>query len=162
MNNIDQRTLAREYAIKFLYHLHLSEFDELRTKLFQDMSDSDQTFDIFREFDISYAEVDIEHPNNQLNENIKEHAIQLLKGIIEENKQIIELIQQSLNNWEYDKINKIDLVILFLGTFELKNMINTPTRVIINEAVNLAKKYGTASSYSFINGILDKVAKSCR
>lgn len=60
------------------------------------------------------------------------------------------------------QLNPIELAILRLGTFELSGRIDIPYRVVINEAVELAKKYGATDSHKYVNGVLDKLARSCR
>lgn len=60
------------------------------------------------------------------------------------------------------ELSPVELGILRLGTFELKYCLDVPYRVIINEAVELAKIYGAAESYRYINGVLDQVATSIR
>ena len=57
-----------------------------------------------------------------------------------------------------NKINKIDLTILILGTFEILHVEDTPKKVVLNEMINLAKKFGSGESNSFINGVLDTIA----
>lgn len=68
-------------------------------------------------------------------------------------------IQKSAPEWETDKINNIDLAILRLATFELLFEATEPAKVIIDEAVELGKEYGTETSPSFINGTLGKILK---
>lgn len=63
---------------------------------------------------------------------------------------------------EIGQLNPIELAILRLGAFELANRIDIPYKVVINEAVELAKKYGATDSHKYVNGVLDKLARSCR
>ncbi|MBR5227895.1 MAG: transcription antitermination factor NusB [Clostridia bacterium] len=67
-------------------------------------------------------------------------------------------ILANLKNWTLDRIFKIDLAILRLAIYELKYT-DTPFKVVINEAVEIAKKYGNDDSYTFINGVLREVVK---
>ena len=60
------------------------------------------------------------------------------------------------------QIDPITLAVLRLSTYELRHRLDVPYRVVINEGVNLAKKFGATDSYKFVNGVLDKVAPRLR
>ena len=80
------------------------------------------------------------------------------------------MLRDNLHRWQactreniaLDKIDPITLALLRLACYEFNERIDVPYRVVINEAVNLAKKFGAADSYKFINGVLDKVAAQVR
>lgn len=72
---------------------------------------------------------------------------------------ILELIKNNTTGYELERIYKVDLAILMLAICEIKYINETPANVVINEAVELAKKYSTEKSYSFVNGVLAKVIK---
>src|SRR3972149_696923 len=72
--------------------------------------------------------------------------------------QIDSLISASATEWPIDKLNKIDLAILRLAVYELENT-DTPPKVLIDEAVELAKEFGADSSSSFVNGVLGTIYK---
>lgn len=78
------------------------------------------------------------------------------KEIIKQQDEINQLITESAPAWPIDKINKIDLAILQLAVYELKND-DVPPKVAIDEAVELAKEYGGESSPSFVNGVLGNI-----
>ena len=61
------------------------------------------------------------------------------------------------NNWKLDRIAAVDRAILRLGLYELLEMDEVPPKVVINESVELAKKFSTAKSGSFVNGVLDRI-----
>ena len=63
---------------------------------------------------------------------------------------------------ELKQLNPIELAILRLGTLELTQRIDIPYRVVINEAVELAKQFGATDSHKYVNGVLDKLARECR
>jgi len=63
---------------------------------------------------------------------------------------------------EIKQLNPVELAILRLGAFELSKRIDIPYRVVINEAIELAKKYGATESHKYINGVLDKLARESR
>ncbi len=81
------------------------------------------------------------------------------KNILENLEEIDKLIQDSAPSWPLDKINKIDLAVLRLAVYELFIGKTAPTKVIVDEAVEIAKSYGAESSGSFINGALGKMIK---
>lgn len=83
---------------------------------------------------------------------------ELVQKILEKQNEIDQMIKLSAPEWPIDKLNKMDLVILRLAIYELK-FENTPPKVIIDEAVELAKEYGSESSSSFINGVLGTIYK---
>ena len=72
----------------------------------------------------------------------------------------MDTIKLNSIGYEVDRIFKIDLAILVVAIYELKFDKTNPVGVVVNEAVELAKKYSTDKSYSFVNGILAKVVKS--
>jgi len=84
---------------------------------------------------------------------------ELVQKILEKQNEIDQMIKLAAPEWPIDKLNKMDLVILRLAIYELK-FENTPPKVIIDEAVELAKEYGSESSSSFINGVLGTIYKN--
>lgn len=74
-------------------------------------------------------------------------------------KEIKELINESAIGWDFDRLLKIDKTILKLATTELLFIQDTPVKVVVDEAVELAKKYSSDESTSFINGILGQIIK---
>lgn len=84
--------------------------------------------------------------------NLPELAQEILKV-----KEVLDQkIQTAAPQWPIDKLNRIDLAILRLAVYELENQ-NTPPKVVIDEAVELAKEYGSESSSSFVNGVLGTI-----
>jgi N utilization substance protein B len=69
-----------------------------------------------------------------------------------------ELIATSSKNWRIDRMSRVDRNILRLGACELVAFRDVPVKVVINEAVELAKRFGTAESSAFVNGVLDRIA----
>ena len=74
--------------------------------------------------------------------------------------EIDNLLDNIAENWSLNRINRVDLAILRLATAEFLYMKGTPAAVIVNEAVNIAKKYGTDDSGRFVNGVLGKIIKT--
>ena len=80
-------------------------------------------------------------------------------GIKEHESEIDNMILSKLKNWTIDRIFKIDLAILRLAIYEIMYYEDMPVKVAVNEAVELAKKYGNDSSANFVNGVLREVIK---
>jgi N utilization substance protein B len=80
------------------------------------------------------------------------------KDVFMAREDLDNIIKQAAPAWPIDKLNKIDLAILRLAVYELKNT-ETPPKVIIDEAVELAKRYGSENSSSFVNGVLGTILK---
>ena len=130
-----KRTEARELAFKLIYSLEI-----------QKNMEKEQIEIFFEENEIT---------NNEEKEFIKT----IFEGLINNKSEIEELIQSNLKEkWTIDRISKIDLAILKVAIYELIYS-KVPYKVVINEAVELAKKYGDDSSKSFVNGILASIVK---
>lgn len=83
-----------------------------------------------------------------------------VKGVLENRDKLDDTISGFLKNWTLSRIPKLDKAILEVAFFEISSNDDIPTSVAINEAVRLAKKYGTDDSYSYINGVLSSYEKS--
>lgn len=94
--------------------------------------------------------------------DIKEFADNLVSGTRENIAAIDETIKKAAEHWSIDRMAVIDRNILRFATYELLYRTDIPPLVTINEALEISKKYSTEDSASFINGILDKIAKSQR
>jgi len=89
----------------------------------------------------------------------KEFAEQLVAGVGSNKEPIDEMITQHSANWKISRMSMVDRNILRLAIYELKWCGDIPARVTLNEAIEIAKQFGTEESGSFVNGILDKIAK---
>jgi transcription antitermination protein NusB len=86
----------------------------------------------------------------------------LVRGIAGRMPELDELIKKYLKNWKVDRLDKVDLALLRVAIFEMlfyKGKDPADPAVVINEALEIAKKFGTPKSAAFINGVLDNVAK---
>jgi N utilization substance protein B len=88
---------------------------------------------------------------------IRAFAWHLAEGALTEQDRIDALIVKIAQNWELKRMASIDRNILRLATYELLYDLQTPVRVVINEALEIVKSYSTDDSYKFVNGILDKI-----
>ena len=130
------RTEIRELAFKLLYSLEIQKNAEL----------NEQT-------ELYIQENEIE------NKNTIEYIKDIILGISKNQKEIEDIIKSCLDSkWTIERISKINLSILKLAIYEIKYK-QIPFKVEINEAVELAKKYGEETSSKFINGALAKVVK---
>lgn len=93
---------------------------------------------------------------------VLEFATQIVEGAYRNRREIDELIEKHSTHWRMPRMAVVDRNILRLGVYELLYLHEVPTSVALNEAIEVAKKFGTENSSSFINGILDNVAKEVR
>ena len=129
-----KRTNARECALKILYQIDLTGKDPLRA-----LSD--------------FWEV---HPEE---EPVMDYAAQLVRGVIRNRLPLDRLLSTYAENWDMKRMAVIDRNILRIGGFELLYVKEIPPKVAINEAIEIAKRYGDKDSSGFVNGILDRVAR---
>ncbi len=92
------------------------------------------------------------------NEEGRTFAESLVHGTIEHIEQIDQSIQSVSIHWRINRMAAVDRNILRMATYELFHVQDVPKRVTLNEAIEIAKRYGTEDSWAFINGILDKLA----
>ncbi len=125
----------------------------------------EETFKLL--YSLEFCKDDIEYI---INSYIEENSIaeiqdidymkNTINGILKEKENISKLISDNLaEKWTIERISKIDLVILKLAIYELKNT-DIPFKVAINEAVELAKTYGDDNSKVFVNGVLASIVKT--
>ena len=130
------RSSAREISFKLLYEMEIQK------------DTSDEHIQLFIENQSVTDEKAITY--------IKDVA----KGVTENNSKILELISENLKEeWELGRVSKINTALLKLAIYEIVEK-KLPYKVVINEAIELAKKYGDDNSPSFVNGILASVVKS--
>ena len=89
----------------------------------------------------------------------KEYAFDLLQTSVEKRTYCMELIKPRLQNWDPDRIASIDMLLMIMGICEFLYFPTIPSKVTINEYIDLAKTYSTPQSGQFVNGILDNVLK---
>lgn len=158
-NSTSKRSLGREYAFKFIYKHLLNDFTEEKNDIVNDAKEFSAALELF---DISYHEEDNEHPDNGIDLGTKLFAKELILGSLRQEADNTSIIEKYLANNNIQKVDRMNLAVLLLGTYELKNDLETNTGVFINEYVNIAKKYCPNDSHGFINSVLDKVAKEVK
>ena len=128
------RTLIRENTFKIIYSLEVQKNEDLEEQI----------------------QIYLEN-NNIVDQEAEKYIKNAVFGINEHKEEIIGLIQKNLkSNWKIERISRVDLSILKLAIYEIKYT-EIPFKVAINEAVELAKKYGEDTSKTFINGILASI-----
>ncbi|MEE8360226.1 MAG: transcription antitermination factor NusB [Candidatus Omnitrophota bacterium] len=130
-----KRTKARECALQILYQLDVTKND------------------------CGYCLYDYWQVNKDTDKAIVEFANSIVKGTIDNLKKIDKVISDYATNWNLKRMAVVDRNILRLATYELLFLNEIPPKVSINEAVDIAKKYGDKDSGKFVNGILDKISK---
>ena len=127
------RKLAREMSVCFLFQVE-----------FQKENIKEQVEDFLD----SYGESNYD----------KDYFLEIINGVLNSLKEIDDLIDSKTKaDWSIDRIAKMDLPILRVAVYEMKHREDIPVGVSINEAVELAKKYGSDDSARFINGILGQI-----
>jgi len=131
---VDKRRRARELAVQALYQLDI-QGDDLLTEI---------------------AKFFYEHDRD---EQTRQLAYRWTLGTWENREYCDEMIQSCLKKWRLNRLATVDRGILRLGVYQLKFCDDIPGRVVINEAIEIAKKFSTEASPSFVNGLLDAVRK---
>ena len=92
-------------------------------------------------------------------DEVKAFAEEIVKGTYKHLTEINKLIHECAKNWSMDRMAVVDRNVLRIAVYEILHRMDIPTSVTINEAIEIAKKYGTDESGPFVNGILDSVAR---
>ena len=129
------RRKSREYALQVLYAIDLNP------------TPTEEFLKVFWELNPSRTD-------------IVEYSEGLVFGTISKKKEIDFLISKHSSNWKVGRMAVTDRNILRLATFELMDEPAVPAKVIINEAIEIARKYGTTDSAIFVNGVLDSIHQS--
>lgn len=132
---MNRRTL-REQVFKLLFRIEFNNQEEMQQQCSYFFEDSDNQI----------LEEDMDYIQNKFN-MIMDHL-----------SEIDQLINEKAKGWSTQRMGKVDLTIIRLAVYEILYDEDVPTNVAINEAVELAKKFGQDESYGFVNGILAKFA----
>lgn len=129
------RRISRENAMKILYQFQFRDDD------------------VAGQIEVFINELD------EVDRLQKDFFLDIVHGVVDNKKEIDELIEVHTKGWSIERMPKVDLAIMRLAIYELLHRDDIPSNVSINEAVELAKKYSTEQSGNFINGILGKILK---
>lgn len=135
---VNPNTVARDYCAQFLYQCETEKI-----------------------FYFSAAMLDEFINNFSVPQNVQAYLRKLAKGTLDQLDRIDGLLTESSRNWNLARMANTDRSVLRLSCYELLES-DTPTKVILNEAIELSKKYGSEKSGGFVNGILDNLAKALR
>ncbi len=129
-----KRTKARECALQILYQIDITKDspDNLLSAFWEDKKTESE---------------------------VRDFATALVKGTVENMQKIDDMITKYASNWRLKRMAVVDRNVLRLSTYELLYREDIPPKVAINEAVDLAKKYGDVDSGKFVNGVLDRINK---
>jgi N utilization substance protein B len=86
----------------------------------------------------------------------------LVRGTVENLADIDAIIQHASKNWRLERMARVDRNVLRLAAYELRHAPEVPAKVVINEAIEVAKRYGAAESAAFVNGLLDRIAQELK
>lgn len=136
------RRRAREHSLQFLYQVDL-------------LKSSYNKSDILQQIELYWNNKD-KTPDKEL----VEFSNRINIGVFENLDTLDDIISTNCKNWKFSRLSSIDRNILRIAVYELLFMKDVPSKVVINEAIEIAKKFGTEDSGSFINGILDHVNKA--
>lgn len=131
------RQKARHYAVQAIYQWQLNE---------QPWSD------IASQFLTDYS----------LKKQEQEYFTLLLKGVLKNLNELDALLAPHMENRTLEEAGPVELAILRVGAYEFKHCIDVPYKAVINEAVNLGKKFAATDGFKFINGVLDRLAVELR
>jgi len=143
---VASRRRAREYALQALYQADLAggAVPEALSGLWSGQLDDGERDELAR---------------RPADSQEIEFATRLARGVEECRTELDAGIEESSTNWRVVRMSIVDRNILRLGAFELQHCDDIPANVSINEAVELAKRFGTKDSRGFVNGILDRIAR---
>ena len=130
-----RRTKSREYALQLLYQVDVTR---------------SASQDVMDEF---WAQ-------HEVPADVRDFAAALVSGTLTHRDEIDRLIAQHADNWQINRMAVVDRNILRMGAYELLYAEDVPPKVSLNEAVELAKRFGDEESSKFVNGILDTIHKT--
>jgi transcription antitermination protein NusB len=142
---------SREFALQILYQMDMTKQPPV---------------DIFEDFWKDRTDLALEEPEKEAIEkdkkdaDVRQYAQKIVAGVFEHLADIDRVIERYAENWTIIRMACVDRNILRLSTYELMYVDEIPIKVAINEAVELAKRYGENDSSKFVNGILDRIAKT--
>lgn len=147
-----KRTQSREFALQILY-----EKDMTGMKIEEVLHDFWETSSGSTAFTTDKGSKPVHRAKK--NPDVKFYAERLAKGAAQNLGEIDRVIENFAENWTIERMSYVDRNILRIAVFEFLYTEEIPIKVAINEAVELAKRYGEEDSSKFVNGILDKIAK---
>lgn len=139
-----KRRLAREITVQSLYQMEMNgvSAEEAVSMVLTEAKEENET--------------EIEVRNVQ---ETSVHVLALVHGVWNAKERIDQLLSEFLKGWQVDRLSRVDRQILRLACYEMVFKDDVPPKVVINEAIELAKHFGTDDSGKFVNGVLGKMMK---
>ena len=131
--NVRARRKGRELALQALYQLEItSESAEQSLRAFWNSFESTKA--------------------------AREFALELVRGVLARREEIDALIAGASEHWRIERLSRIDLNVIRIAVYELTSPPALPVEIALNEAIEIARRFGTEESAAFVNGVLDQVA----
>ncbi|MFM9330320.1 transcription antitermination factor NusB [Paenibacillus mesotrionivorans] len=137
-----RRRLARELAVQSLYQLRMNEVDV------------DHAIRMVIEEALQENEAELRQKNEDI---VPSDVKELVAGTEEHLAAIDNLLTDYLKGWSMDRLSKVDREILRMGVYEMVFREDVPPKVVVNEAIEMSKNFGTEESGKFVNGVLGKM-----
>ena len=138
------RRKSRELCFKIVFSSLFAGMDKLSNSLVK----VEDSFDLQSFLD--------EH---QIKEEDADYGIQLARMTIDHSGEILDILRNNISGYTLERVHKPELAILMMSVCELKYFVETNFKIVINEAVELAKVYGEEKGYKFVHGVLSKIVK---
>ncbi len=135
---VRRRTRARELALQFLYSLELRGLDAL------------EELESFVDHHTKRS------PDSKGKPEVRDYALRLVQGVEDHRDELNTWIERIAANWRLERMAHVDRNVLRLAVYELLYVPEVPFKVVINEAIDIAKRFSTSQSGAFVNGILDR------
>src|SRR5262249_32616954 len=153
---IGPRRRAREIALQVLFSLDLNAgltVPQALAQFWKDFAHEVRTDDSPR---------DGESPSGETPREVVAFAEKLVAGTVEHLGELDAIIQRASRNWRLERMARVDRNVLRLATYELRYVEEVPAKVVINEAIEVAKRYGAQESPAFVNGLLDRISQGLK
>lgn len=136
MSRTMSRTQSREITMELLFGMSLS-----------------------KDTAVEALETFVDNYEKNIEELDLEYIKAILDGVEEYKGEIDALIDANLQNWKFERVSKVNISILRLAIYEMKYVEDVPSKVAINEALDITRKYSDEKAVAFVNGVLDKILK---
>ena len=137
-----KRRLAREIIVQSLYQMEMNDVEvtEAVDMLIEEAADENETERVITD-----------------ESELKAYVVTHVNGVWEHKMAIDDMLEHYLKGWQMSRLSRVDRQILRLATFEMVFASDVPAKVSVNEAIDLAKHFGTEDSGKFVNGVLGKM-----
>jgi len=162
--NKGEKRQARILALQVFFSYEQQKFEGDINSVFDEIANFSNIDDEEKSENLAFItgeineiiKIDADSPSD-LSEEVKNYARELVKFAAENQESIDATFSSSTPNWSFDRLSTVDRNLLRVAIAELDEKFDVPPKVVINEAIEIAKIFGTDNSPAFINGILDRV-----